>query len=104
MQDKLSSREFLRKKSRFALDCLITWKTINHSLPGAVFDCYRQAKKTSARKSIQCTEVSFMKLVSGSYCLNLHTLVCVFLGVIANDRQFIVLPLEGVDQQDNVAY
>jgi hypothetical protein len=34
----------------------------------------------------------------------LSTLVCVFLGVIANDGQLEVLPLEGVDQQDNVAY
>src|SRR5260370_37204311 len=25
-------------------------------------------KETSAHKSIQCTEVSFMRLVSGSYC------------------------------------
>jgi hypothetical protein len=63
-----------------------------------------QAKKTSALKSIQCTEVSFMRLVSGSNCLNLHSLICIFLGVIANDGQLEVLPLEGVDQQDNVAH
>jgi hypothetical protein len=29
--------------------------------------------------------------------LDLHTLVCVFLGVIANDGKFEVLPLEAVD-------
>ena len=27
-----------------------------------------EAKETSAHKSIQCTEVSFMRLVSRSYC------------------------------------
>lgn len=36
--------------------------------------------------------------------LDLHTLVCVFLGVIANDGKFEVPTLKGVDQQDNVAY
>ncbi len=34
----------------------------------------------------------------------LHTLIRVFLGIIANDGKFEVLPLEGIDQQYNVAY
>jgi hypothetical protein len=36
--------------------------------------------------------------------LDLHALVRVFLGVIANDGQLVVLALEGVDQQEDVAY
>ena len=33
----------------------------------------------------------------------LNSLVRVFLGVIANDWQLVVLPLESIDQQDDVA-
>ena len=38
------------------------------------------------------------------YLPGLHTLVRVFLGVIANDWKFEVLTLESVDQKHNVAY
>src|SRR6266487_3596100 len=47
-------------------------------------------------------EVSFIG-ISGEALFGLHALVRVSLGVIANDWQLVILSLEAIDQQDDVA-
>jgi hypothetical protein len=74
------------------------------SILSAIFGCYRQAKRDLCIEIYSMHRSLLYEAGLRELSLDLHTLVRVSLGVIANDGQLEVLPLKGVDQQDNVAY